>query len=42
MFSRIECEALRFVPPCPRCRSKDWRGEVDELAAPDFREPPLQ
>lgn len=37
-FSRIQCRQLRFVPPCPRCGEKDWRGDVDELAAPDHRE----
>lgn len=38
MFSAIECQALRFVPPCPRCDEKQWRTDVDELTAPDYRE----
>jgi len=38
MFSAIQCRQLRFVPPCPRCQSTDWRDEIDEMTAPDFRE----
>jgi hypothetical protein len=38
MFARIECSRLRIVPPCPRCRSTDWRSEIDELIAPDYVE----
>ena len=39
-FSAVECEQLRMVPPCPRCSEKDWRNDVDELTAPDYRETP--
>jgi hypothetical protein len=37
-FSRIQCQSLIFVPPCARCGERDWRGDVDELTAPDHRE----
>jgi hypothetical protein len=32
--------ALRFpeVDRCPRCRERDWRDEIDEITAPDYRE----
>lgn len=40
MFTEIQCRSLRFVPPCPRCREKQWHNEVDELTAPDYREAP--
>lgn len=39
MFIAVECRQLRVVPRCPRCREIDWRSEVDELIAPDIREP---
>jgi ribosomal protein L40E len=39
LFSAIECRSLMIVPPCRRCRSTDWRSEVDEMTAPDYREP---
>lgn len=34
--------SLRFpeVDKCPRCGERDWRDELDELTAPDFRELP--
>lgn len=36
-----EVEARMYVvPPCPRCGEKDWRDEIDELTAPDYREMP--
>ncbi len=38
LFSKVECGALIIVPPCLRCGEKQWRSEVDELTAPDFRE----
>jgi hypothetical protein len=38
LFASVECALLPFVPPCPRCASTDWRGEADELTAPDYRE----
>lgn len=38
LFSRIECTQLVIVPPCPRCREQQWKSEVDEIVAPDFRE----
>jgi hypothetical protein len=40
LWSAIECQHLRFTPPCPRCGEKDWRSEVDEMTGPDFREAP--
>lgn len=39
-FSALKCQSLYFVPPCPRCGKRDWRNEVDELTAPDYRETP--
>lgn len=39
-FSSIQCRQLRIVPSCPRCRSTNWRSEVDEMTAPDYRETP--
>ena len=38
MFSFDECRLLRFTPPCPRCGETQWRDEIDELTAPDYRE----
>lgn len=38
-FSSIECRQLYAVPRCQRCGSLDWRDEIDELTAPDYREP---
>lgn len=38
MFSAVECRQLRLIPPCPRCAERQWRTEVDELSAPDYRE----
>lgn len=29
---------LVIEPPCPRCGERDWRGEVDEITGPDYRE----
>ncbi len=40
MFTDVQCGLLVIVPPCPRCGEKQWRNEVDELIAPDFRETP--
>lgn len=40
LFAQADCQQLRFVPPCPRCREHGWRSEVDELTAPDHREAP--
>lgn len=40
LFAQVECQQLRIVPPCPRCGEQQWRDEVDELTAPDHREPP--
>lgn len=37
-FSSDECRQLRIVPPCMRCGEKDWRDDIDELTAPDYRE----
>lgn len=37
-FSRDECRQLVTVPPCPACGEFDWRDEIDELTAPDYRE----
>lgn len=37
-FSANECRALLVVPPCPRCSEQQWKTDVDELTAPDFRE----
>lgn len=38
MFDALDCSQLAIVPPCPRCSGTDWRDEIDELAAPDYRE----
>jgi len=38
MFGAAQCRQLVIVPPCPRCGERDWRSEVDELTAPDYRE----
>lgn len=37
-FSAAQCAQLLIVPPCPRCQGTDWKTEVDELTAPDYRE----
>ncbi len=37
-FSRTQCAQLVIVPPCPRCQGTDWRTDVDELTAPDYRD----
>ncbi len=37
-FSAAECRQLRIVPPCPRCGETQWRDEIDDLTAPDYRE----
>lgn len=37
-FSRVVCQQAIVVPPCRRCGEQQWRNEVDELTAPDFRE----
>jgi len=37
-FATAVCRQLVIVPPCPRCGERDWRGDVDELTAPDYRE----
>lgn len=37
-FARAECAQLAAVPRCPRCRGTDWRDEIDDLTAPDYRE----
>jgi predicted RNA-binding Zn-ribbon protein involved in translation (DUF1610 family) len=39
LFSAAQCRQLVTTPECPRCREVAWRNEVDELAAPDYREP---
>lgn len=38
IFSSLECGLLVFVPPCLRCRERQWRDEIDLLTAPDHRE----
>lgn len=38
MFAAVQCRQLVIVPPCPRCGEKQWRSEIDELTAPDYRE----
>ncbi|MFJ1653684.1 hypothetical protein ACIOC2_20300 [Streptomyces sp. NPDC088337] len=38
LFSAEECRLLMIVPPCLRCQGTDWKSEVDELTAPDYRE----
>lgn len=38
LFHQIQCERLVIVPPCGRCGERQWRSEIDELTAPDFRE----
>lgn len=38
VFTAVWCRTSVIVPPCPRCGSQDWRGDVDELVAPDYRE----
>lgn len=30
-FTPLQCSRLVSVPPCPRCRSLDWRDEADAL-----------
>jgi hypothetical protein len=40
MFSRVECRQLVIVPPCPRCSCTEWRDEIDEQIARDYREAP--
>jgi hypothetical protein len=37
-FTAVECAALQVVPPCLRCGERDWRSDVDEMTAPDYRE----
>jgi hypothetical protein len=37
-FSAAERQQLIAVPQCLRCGSLDWRDEINELTAPDFRE----
>lgn len=39
LFALIQCQSLRIVPRCPRCGEANWRGDVDEITAPDHREP---
>ncbi len=39
-FARVECQQLVVVPPCPACGERQWKGDVDELTAPDNREQP--
>jgi hypothetical protein len=38
-FSSLQCRQLRIVPPCPRCGEHRWRSDIDDLTAPDYREP---
>lgn len=38
LFSQGQCQQLRMIPPCPRCGEKRWRGDVDEVTAPEIRE----
>jgi hypothetical protein len=40
LFSAVQCRQLSGVPPCPRCSGRDWRTEIDELTATDYRESP--
>jgi hypothetical protein len=40
MFTPIQCRSLIIIPPCSRCGEKQWRNEIDELTAPDYREAP--
>lgn len=37
-FSRDQFRQLIIVRPCPRCGEKQWRDDIDELTAPDYRE----
>lgn len=37
-FASVECRALIVVPRCPRCGGTDWRDDVDDLTAPNYRE----
>ncbi len=38
-FSADDCRALIVVPSCLRCGGRDWRDDIEELTAPDYREP---
>jgi hypothetical protein len=38
-YSQKQLDQRICAPPCPRCGEKDWRDEMDELTAPDQREP---
>jgi hypothetical protein len=38
VFTRAQCQQLRVVPPCSRCGEQQWRNEVNEIIAPDYRE----
>jgi hypothetical protein len=37
-FAAIQCATLVIVPRCPRCGSQNWRGDIDELTGPHYRE----
>lgn len=38
-FGQVQWKSLRVEPSCPRCGEKDWRDQVDEITAPDHKEP---